>query len=193
MVMRSLLLSQRDPDPDARYAEWFQLMYKDKYAGEVYLELTFWSNVRAHNVCSRFRSILTSIQAQPPPKEQPVAASVMHPDYGGAGSFTPATNGGIGLGHAQQNTAGKVSAPHSRVSSSSYDESVPESLRPSSSLATLNLYKAEYDRPSQLSAGGGGVDGLANQMSEFGFGGAGARRRESFPVSACRAGTGESS
>jgi Ca2+-dependent lipid-binding protein len=25
--------------------EWFTLMYKDKYAGEVYLELTFWSNV----------------------------------------------------------------------------------------------------------------------------------------------------
>lgn len=26
--------------------EWFTLMNKDKYAGEVYVELTFWSNVR---------------------------------------------------------------------------------------------------------------------------------------------------
>jgi neural Wiskott-Aldrich syndrome protein len=26
--------------------EWFTLMNKDKYCGEVYLELTFWSNVR---------------------------------------------------------------------------------------------------------------------------------------------------
>ena len=26
--------------------EWFTLMSKDKYSGEVYLELTFWSNVR---------------------------------------------------------------------------------------------------------------------------------------------------
>ena len=26
--------------------EWFTLMNKDKYSGEVYLELTFWSNVR---------------------------------------------------------------------------------------------------------------------------------------------------
>lgn len=26
-------------------AEWFTLMYKEKYCGEVYLELTFWSNV----------------------------------------------------------------------------------------------------------------------------------------------------
>jgi len=26
-------------------SEWFTLMNKDKYAGEVYIELTFWSNV----------------------------------------------------------------------------------------------------------------------------------------------------
>lgn len=30
-------------------SEWFTLMNKDKYAGEVYIELTFWSNV-----CCRF-------------------------------------------------------------------------------------------------------------------------------------------
>jgi hypothetical protein len=28
------------------YSEWFTLLNKDKYSGEVYLELTFWSNVR---------------------------------------------------------------------------------------------------------------------------------------------------
>jgi hypothetical protein len=27
-------------------SEWFTLHNKDKYCGEVYLELTFWSNVR---------------------------------------------------------------------------------------------------------------------------------------------------
>ena len=27
-------------------SEWFTLRHKDKYCGEVYLELTFWSNVR---------------------------------------------------------------------------------------------------------------------------------------------------
>ena len=27
-------------------SEWFTLTNKDKYAGEVYVELTFWSNVR---------------------------------------------------------------------------------------------------------------------------------------------------
>lgn len=29
--------------------EWFTLMNKDRYSGEVYLELTFWSNVRRYN------------------------------------------------------------------------------------------------------------------------------------------------
>lgn len=28
-----------------RHIEWFTLLHKDKYCGEVYLELTFWSNV----------------------------------------------------------------------------------------------------------------------------------------------------
>lgn len=28
------------------HSEWFTLLNKDKYSGEVYLELTFWSNVR---------------------------------------------------------------------------------------------------------------------------------------------------
>lgn len=36
-------------------SEWFTLLHKNKYSGEVYLELTFWSNVR--NVLSmRHRS-----------------------------------------------------------------------------------------------------------------------------------------
>ncbi len=33
------------------YLEWFTLSNKDKFAGKVYLELTFWSNVS-----SRFQS-----------------------------------------------------------------------------------------------------------------------------------------
>ena len=30
------------------HSEWFTLLNKDKYSGEVYLELTFWSNVRRY-------------------------------------------------------------------------------------------------------------------------------------------------
>lgn len=32
--------------PEIASVEWFTLTNKDKYCGEVYLELTFWSNVR---------------------------------------------------------------------------------------------------------------------------------------------------
>jgi hypothetical protein len=37
--------------------EWFTLMNKDKYCGEVYLELTFWSNVRTIPYSILFGSI----------------------------------------------------------------------------------------------------------------------------------------
>lgn len=40
------------------FSEWFVLSYKDKFSGEVYLELTFWSNVRRSFACSS-RSFLT--------------------------------------------------------------------------------------------------------------------------------------
>ena len=30
----------------ADVAEWYEFLYKEKYSGEVYLELTFYSNVR---------------------------------------------------------------------------------------------------------------------------------------------------
>lgn len=46
----SMLVNLVDPT-----SEWFVLMNKDKYAGEVYVELTFWSNVR------RERSSLTTM------------------------------------------------------------------------------------------------------------------------------------
>jgi hypothetical protein len=36
-----------------RLSEWFTLMHKERYCGDVYLELTFWSNVRSfhHRRC----------------------------------------------------------------------------------------------------------------------------------------------
>ena len=38
------------PPAHDRPSEWFTIMHKDKYCGEVYLELTFWLNVRVHIV-----------------------------------------------------------------------------------------------------------------------------------------------
>ncbi|KAF8138187.1 hypothetical protein EV363DRAFT_1445093 [Boletus edulis] len=52
--------------------EWFTLMNKDKYAGEVYVELTFWSN-------------------EPPPEKKTARKpTISNKNYGGPGSFVPA-------------------------------------------------------------------------------------------------------
>ncbi|EED84494.1 predicted protein [Postia placenta Mad-698-R] len=51
--------------------EWFTLMYKEKYCGEVYLELTFWSN-------------------EPEPKKKNSTKPKGQKQYGGPGSFVPA-------------------------------------------------------------------------------------------------------
>ena len=48
-----VLVNLVDPVP-----EWFTLMNKDKYAGEVYVELTFWSNVG----CNRNVMVIMLIQ-----------------------------------------------------------------------------------------------------------------------------------
>ncbi|KAI6164700.1 hypothetical protein EDD17DRAFT_307535 [Pisolithus thermaeus] len=55
--------------------EWFTLMNKDKYAGEVYLELTFWSN------------------EPPPEKRYPQKPKTPNRTYGGPGSFMPVETG----------------------------------------------------------------------------------------------------
>lgn len=43
-----LLLSMMMCSRLTYHSEWFTLLNKDKYSGEVYLELTFWSNVRRY-------------------------------------------------------------------------------------------------------------------------------------------------
>lgn len=55
--------------------EWFTLMNKDKYAGEVYLELTFWSN------------------EPPPEKRYPQKPKTPNRNYSGPGSSIPVETG----------------------------------------------------------------------------------------------------
>ncbi|KAG7097156.1 hypothetical protein E1B28_004534 [Marasmius oreades] len=96
--------------------EWFTLMNKDRFAGKVYLELTFWSN-------------------EPPPQKKVVPAPVVNKnDWAGPGVFVPAG------GESQQPQPRIVSSSaihdhHRRLS---------ESLRPSSSM--LDLYQPPYER-----------------------------------------------
>ncbi|KAL0581970.1 hypothetical protein V5O48_000028 [Marasmius crinis-equi] len=88
--------------------EWFTLMHKDRFAGKVYLELTFWSN-------------------EPPPQKKVVPAPVANKDhYAGPGVFVPA--GGEGQPQARIVSSSAIHDHHRRLS---------ENIRPSSSMLDL--------------------------------------------------------
>ncbi|KAG9045152.1 hypothetical protein FS837_006951 [Tulasnella sp. UAMH 9824] len=176
--------------------EYFTLMSKQKYCGEVYLEITYWS------------------EEEPPPKQQAPQQSSLHPSYGGKGTFTPAGEVPASLQTGGRLSTGAIS--NGRLSTGSTDRlsvgtkpasrreslPIPDLLRPSSSLANLNLYIPPYskDAASQAAATAypddraygshygrdPGYDGLGHgappsQYDEFGASGFGPRRRESFP------------
>ncbi|KAF8592513.1 hypothetical protein K439DRAFT_1610299 [Ramaria rubella] len=132
--------------------EWFTLTNKEKYCGEVYLELTFWSNEK------------------PPEKRAAPQGSSFHPQYGGPGSFTPSTEVPMSLTHGNGNHS------PSRVQSGSSTDVLPPSLRPSGSLAQINLYSAPYEQRNRHND----VDQLSNVMADLGVNSA-SQRRESFP------------
>ncbi|KAF9518694.1 hypothetical protein BS47DRAFT_1325234 [Hydnum rufescens UP504] len=147
--------------------EWYILTNKDKYSGEVYLEMTFWSNEKA------------------PVRSKVPRVSSANSHYGGSGFFTPAgpstpekhaplQSGRSSIGtrdwpsssSPQYKRAGEI-LPDTRPAA------LPDDLRPSSSLANLDLYVAPYEHR----------EGFATprpHYDEFGAANAG-RRRESFP------------
>ncbi|KAG5733036.1 Ingression protein fic1 [Termitomyces sp. T112] len=131
--------------------EWFTLMNKDKFAGKVYLELTFWSN-------------------EPPPEKKVVSKPAKSKQYGGPGSFVPSGE------DSTSRPPNGASHPYRVVSTSSvYDhteqtsDNIPSSLRASSSLAKLDLYVPPYERS---------VDTVANEFRELGV--SDDRQREKF-------------
>ncbi|KAF8914111.1 hypothetical protein CPB84DRAFT_1758431 [Gymnopilus junonius] len=100
--------------------EWFTLTHKDKFAGKVYLELTFWSNEPAPQKKATSK----------PPKN--------NKQYGGPGSFVPSGD----LPPGSVSPGGSIYESHSRANS----DVIPSSLRASSSAAHLDLYVAPYER-----------------------------------------------
>ncbi|KAK7049686.1 hypothetical protein VNI00_005717 [Paramarasmius palmivorus] len=96
--------------------EWFTLMNKDRFAGKVYLELTFWSN-------------------EPPPQKKATPQPVANiQNYGGQGSFVPFGE----QSQSQQNRIVSTGDIHD------HNRRLSESLRPSSSM--LDLYQPPYER-----------------------------------------------
>ncbi|KAI5894048.1 uncharacterized protein SCHCODRAFT_02497908 [Schizophyllum commune H4-8] len=134
--------------------DWFDLSYKDRFAGKVYLELTFWSN-------------------EPPP-EKKAAPKVpkTNKEYGGRGSFIPLPEGAPSIaGRPSQGlrTTSLYANPRTASDGSS-------TIRGSTSLANLDLYVAPYEQP-----GPSGVDALADDFGRITI--PDHQRRESFPNS----------
>lgn len=131
--------------------EWFTLTNKDKFAGKVYLELTFWSNEPV------------------PEKKLTPKPTKANKQYGGPGSFVP--SGEPSPAHSSRVASTSGAYAHSRQTS----ETLPSSLRPSGS-AHLDLYVAPYEQRSKILP----VDILARDFEEFGVAEP-HRRRDSLP------------
>ena len=115
------------------------------------------------------------MQAPPPEKKtQPKPAKNMQ--YAGPGSFVPSGEPANGSSHSSRIVSASSVLEHSRQNS----DTIPGSLRPSGSLARLDLYSPSYEHKNKyhLSA----IDQVANEFQEFGVSDHN-RRRESFPVS----------
>ncbi|OCH88317.1 hypothetical protein OBBRIDRAFT_889196 [Obba rivulosa] len=126
--------------------EWFTLMHKDKYCGEVYLELTFWSN-------------------EPAPAKKTTPKPNANKQYGGPGSFVPLSDSPAA--HSELN-GGSVSSRLSSTSSSRDElrrENLPPSLRSSISMQRLDLYVPPYESMRSHSSS---VDGVINDFAELG-------------------------
>ncbi|KAL4076012.1 hypothetical protein J3A83DRAFT_4389392 [Scleroderma citrinum] len=133
--------------------EWFTLMNKDKYAGEIYLELTFWSN------------------EPPPEKKYPRKSTISNRSYGGPGSFVP-TDGSAQPGSDIPSTSSQGVLGDGEVN---HLNSLPSSLRTS----RPPLYAPHYEQRNQVSSGT--VDHLTDDFAELGM--MDSRRRESYPPS----------
>ncbi|KAE9410261.1 C2-domain-containing protein [Gymnopus androsaceus JB14] len=112
-----------------------------RFAGKVYLEMTLYSN------------------EPEPPKKKKASTLPASAEYIGPGVFVEEG------GQSNRIVSGSVIQDHSRRQSDSY------SLRPSSSLAQLDLYQAPYENQA--------MDSLANNFGEFGI--TNGRRRETLP------------
>ncbi|UZJ56843.1 hypothetical protein CBS101457_006163 [Exobasidium rhododendri] len=159
------------------FDEWVTIKAKDRYAGEVYLELTFYSSAA-------------------PPKTKKFSKTIVPngTTYGGAGTYSEEIDEGNFLprlatkeashaaipslmrpGHASRssninNSGISVSVSQSQLGYAPPTESIPPSLRPSSSMAQLDSYTPSYAPPNIQREKSPAPSDFVTQ------------RRESFPV-----------
>lgn len=144
----SILVNLVDPA-----SEWFTLMNKDKYAGEVYVELTFWSNVRCE--ANGSATMLIHHHQEPPPEKKSFRKpTISNKNYGGPGSFVPA-DGSASLDGNTHPTTQPV--PASAVCQL---DSLPSSLRAS----RPELYAPPYEQWNVASS----MEQMTNDFAELG-------------------------
>ncbi|MCO5585044.1 hypothetical protein L7F22_038976 [Adiantum nelumboides] len=152
------------------FDEWVTIKAKDRYAGEVYLELTFYSSAAppkpkktpkpyvgantTYGGAGTFSEDFDESEFAPrPPEKQssghaPIPSGFMH----GAGSASSSQLTAKPPQHARrgQNTSGMTSShSHAQFGSIAGSESVPSALRPSASLAQIDSYTPPY-APSHI-------------------------------------------
>jgi neural Wiskott-Aldrich syndrome protein len=134
------------------------------------------------------RLLTRYFQEKEPEKKTTPRPSTLHPQYGGPGSFKPSNPGDVpaslrtGHGSAGSSPSGSNRLSlHERHNSTPASGLVPDSLRPSGSLAQLDLYVPPYETKTLDSLSASHVARPSN-VSEFGVNEA-ARRRDSFPAS----------
>ncbi|KAJ7667817.1 hypothetical protein DFH06DRAFT_1183670 [Mycena polygramma] len=136
--------------------EWFTLMNREKFAGKVYLELTFYSK-------------------EPAPEKK--AAPVVPQEYSGPGVFTSSddirTMPGDGLPYSRVVSTSSV-YNHSRRQS----DHAQSTVRSSNSLAQLDLYRPAYEQEQRSRVAS--FNAITNDFGELALEDPG-RRRESFP------------
>lgn len=127
-----------------------------------------------------------SSQEKPPQKKSSPKNGSNNANYGGPGSFTPSEDPSLRY-HAHRHPSQGMSPSRIPTSSSASPLSTrPRSstVRPSSSLANLDLYSPPYESGAGSPARypQSDVDSLTHSMAELGVGG-GSHRRGSYPVS----------
>ncbi|KAF8332771.1 uncharacterized protein EI90DRAFT_3288948 [Cantharellus anzutake] len=140
--------------------EWYPLTYKGKYSGEIYLEMTFWSNARPPAKSRPSREGI--FEAAAPESQRIASSSTLRP--------STATN-------SSRSRQSSFSTPYKHANdimpNDNLSASPPEILRPSSSLAKLDLYVAPWEDPNRITT-------PRPQYNDFGAVQP-ARRRDSFP------------
>ncbi|CAK5263066.1 unnamed protein product [Mycena citricolor] len=141
--------------------EWFDLSNKDKFAGKVYLELTFWSN-------------------EPPPEKKVAPAARVNGEYSGPGSFVTTDD----VRRPPDPTFSPNRIPSMNASynhSGRQSDAASSTMRPATSLAQVDTYRSPYEQPPPAHRGRvSSFTAVTNGLADMAIGPAG-RRRESLP------------